>query len=141
MLVVELVFHKQTPSGVERVAVPFGHTSSNLPELLENFTENSPAHRPMQAQASKGVVIYLARSKSSQDPSAPVIELMSGELDFHNHGHVLHERAPAQLVQCALQVLHSPLSRAIVAGITRRAVEGQHQVLLQDGIDSQAVER
>ena len=52
---------KQTPSGVKRVAVPFGHNSSNLPELLKNFTENRPAQRPVQAQASMGIVVKLAR--------------------------------------------------------------------------------
>jgi hypothetical protein len=41
VLEAEPVFHKQTPGGVESVAVPFAHALSNLPELLKDLTENS----------------------------------------------------------------------------------------------------
>src|SRR5262245_55637710 len=141
MLAAEPVFHKQTPSGVEGVAVPFGHTSTNLPELLENFTENAAAYRPVQMQAPAGVMVKLARSQTTQDTAAAVIQVVGGQFQFQRYGHISEEGSLVLMSQGVLQVLHPPFGRAIVAGITRRTVEGQHQVLLQHRVDRQAVER
>ena len=67
------VFHQQTPGGVERVAISFGHTLSNLPELLKNSTEKSAAKRAVKAQAPTGIVVNLARSQSAQDATRFVV--------------------------------------------------------------------
>ena len=141
MLAAEPVFHKQTPGGVETVAVPFGHALSNLPELLKNFTENAPAQRPVQVEASLGIMINLTRGEPTEDAPALMVELVSGQFELHGHRHVPHQRPLVLLIQRVLQVLHPSFRRAIVAGITGRTVERQHQVALQDGIDGQAVER
>jgi hypothetical protein len=47
LVAAEPVFHQQTPSGVDSMAVPFGHALRNLPELLKNFTENARAFGAM----------------------------------------------------------------------------------------------
>ena len=69
----EPVFHQQSPGGVERVAVPFGHALSNLPELLKNSTEKSAPEGAVQAQAPVRIVVNLARSQSAKDTARFVI--------------------------------------------------------------------
>ena len=60
MLAAEPVFHNETPTGVEAVAIVFGHALSKLPELLKNFTENTSPGGTMDLEVALRVVINLA---------------------------------------------------------------------------------
>jgi hypothetical protein len=49
------------------MGIPFGHRLSNLPELLENFTENTPARGAVQAQSSLGIgVLHRAQLRRAE---------------------------------------------------------------------------
>ena len=61
-LAAEPVFHDQTPTGVEGVAIPVGHALSKLPELLKNLTGYFGPQRGVQSEAPVGVVVKLAGS-------------------------------------------------------------------------------
>ena len=73
LMAAEPVFHEQTPGGVERVGISFGHTLSNLPELLKNSTEKSATQGAVQAQPPMRIVVHLARSESAQDTTGFVV--------------------------------------------------------------------
>ena len=62
LLAAEPAFHDETPTGVQAVAIVFGHALSKLPELLKDFTENTVPRPGMDAEMSARVVINLAGS-------------------------------------------------------------------------------
>ncbi len=123
----------QTPRGVGGVVVPLRHTLDLVPELGTDFTENPLAGSSVQAKAPSRVVIDEARCLPSEAAQAPVSEIVGGE--FHIDRERNLKRVGDVSVQSYVQIAHAPLHGAVVLGVTRRAVERQHAVMLQDFID------
>ena len=140
VLAAEPVFHEPTPSGVEGVAVPFGHGLSNLPELLKDLTENPVPRGGVKADVALGVMVNLARGQTTEAAQAAVIEFVGGQFDFQGHGHIFDQRLGALFIEGGFEVAHAALDGSVVARIAWRAVKGQDPVAFEHFIDGLAVE-
>ena len=130
-------FHDQTPSGVGGVAVPLRHTLDIVPELFEDFTENPLAGSSVQLKAASRVMINKAGCLAAEAAQGPMIELMGGQFDLDGERKL--EVAQEPLVQSGVEIAHASFHGAVVSRVTRRAVEWEHAVALEDFIDLVAV--
>jgi hypothetical protein len=90
-LAAEPGFHDVTPGGVHMVAVPFGHTFDNLPELPKDLTTNPLPQSAAQSEPALRMVVKLAWRQSA-DASNP-----DHRLAFHAADHVEGSRDTSTL--------------------------------------------
>jgi hypothetical protein len=115
-LAAEPVFHDETPTGVQAVAVSVGHTLSKLPELLKDFTGYFGPEGGVEAEAAMGVVVKLAGSQTAQAAQVPVVEFVGGQFDFQGQGQVVDPGLEPLFIQDGFEVPHAALDGPVVAG-------------------------